>query len=302
MASSVEQLNQKFAIDGALKFEAGNGGLTCARIDTLLATGEMYLHGAHVTQFQPRGQDPLLFLSQKSLYQPNKPIRGGVPICFPWFGPRASDPSSPMHGFARLSEWEVTATRKLTDGRIEIEMTLRDSDETRKLWPHKFTARYTATFGAELQLSLAVKNEGTEPFTFEEALHTYTRIGDIKQVRLAGLESVEYLDKVAGGRPRQGTAPIQITGETDRVYLNTQSACVLSDPVLKREIRIQKQNSGTTVVWNPWDKVSTISDLNPEDAEHFLCVETANAKEQTLNLPPGVEHVLIARLALKNWA
>jgi glucose-6-phosphate 1-epimerase len=168
MASlSVEQLNQKFGIAGLVNFEPGNGGLVRARIDTPLATGEMYLHGAHVTQFQPRGREPVLFLSKKSLYRNDKPIRGGVPICFPWFGPRAGDPSSPMHGFARLSEWEVTATRKLDDGRLSIEMTLRDSESTRKLWPHKFTARYTATFGADLQLQLAVWNDVTAAFYFE---------------------------------------------------------------------------------------------------------------------------------------
>lgn len=300
MASlNAQQLNEKFGIANALKFEAGGGGLTRARIDTPLATGEMYLHGAHVTQFQPRGQDPLLFLSQKSLYQSNKPIRGGVPICFPWFGPRANDKSAPMHGFARLSQWEVTRTHKHNDGRVEIEMTLRDSDETRTLWPHKFTARYTATFGAELQLSLAVKNDGTAPFDFEEALHTYAQIGDIKQVRLTGLEGVEYMDKVAGGRPRQGSEPMQITGETDRVYLNTASTCSIHDPVMNREVRIAKQNSGTTVVWNPWDKVSTIADLGADEATHFLCVETANAKEQTLHLAAGAEHVLTARLSIQ---
>jgi glucose-6-phosphate 1-epimerase len=300
MASlSPDQLNQKFGIPGALKFEAGNGGLTRARLDTPLATAEMYSHGAHVTQFQPRGQRAVLFLSAKSLYESAKPIRGGVPICFPWFGPRKGDPSSPMHGFARLSEWEVTATRKHDDGRVSIEMTLRDSDATRKLWPQKFTARYTATFGNELELSLAVKNDGDAPFTFEEALHTYVEIGDIKQVRLSGLEGVEYMDKVLGGRPTQVREPIQIVAETDRVYLNTPSTCVIDDPVLKRQVRIAKQGSGTTVVWNPWDKASAIADLGADDATHFLCVETANAKEQTLTLAPGAEHIVRATIDVR---
>jgi glucose-6-phosphate 1-epimerase len=303
MASpSVEQLNEKFAIAGALTFERGNGGLIRARIETPLATGEMYLHGAHVTQFQPRGQQPVLFLSQKSLYQHDKPIRGGVPICFPWFGPRVSDATSPMHGFARLSEWEVTATRTLEDGRVEIEMTLRDNDATQKLWPHKFTARYTASFGEDLQLSLAVRNDGTEPFDFEEALHTYVQIGDIGKMRLSGLTGVEYLDKVAGGRPRQGPEPIQIVSETDRVYLDTDSTCVLSDPVLKRDVRIEKQGSRTTVVWNPFDKASTMADLAPDEAAHFLCVETANAKEQKVRLAEGAEHIVTARVSLQKGA
>jgi glucose-6-phosphate 1-epimerase len=300
MASlSPDQLNQKFGIPGALKFEAGNGGLTRARIDTALATGEMYLHGAHVTQFQPRGQQPVLFLSQKSFYEPAKPIRGGVPICFPWFGPRQGDASSPMHGFARLSEWEVSSTRKHDDGRVSIEMTLRDSEATRKLWPHKFTARYGTTFGQALELSLAVKNDGADSLTFEEALHTYVQIGDIKQVRLSGLEGVEYMDKVLGGRPTQGREPIQIVAETDRVYLNTRSTCVIDDPVLKRQVRIAKHASGTTVVWNPWDKASTIADLGADEATHFLCVETANAKEQALTLAPGAEHIVRATIDVR---
>jgi glucose-6-phosphate 1-epimerase len=296
---SPDQLNQKFGIAGALTFEAGDGGFTRARIDTPLATGEMYLHGAHVTRFQPRGQQPVLFLSDKSLYQPQKPIRGGVPICFPWFGPRAGDASLPMHGFARLSEWEVTGARRVDDGRVAVEMTLRDTESTRKLWPCQFTARYTATFGAALELSLAVKNDGGEAFIFEEALHTYFQIGDIKQVRLTGLEGVDYLDKVGGGRPTQGPEPIQIVGETDRVYLNTPSTCVIHDALMNRDVGIEKQGSGTTVVWNPWDKVSTITDLGENDAAHFLCVETANAREQMLTLPAGAEHVVRAAIQIR---
>ncbi|HTL28015.1 MAG TPA: D-hexose-6-phosphate mutarotase [Tepidisphaeraceae bacterium] len=295
MASqTIEQLNQKFAIPGAVTFERGAGGLARARVNTVLAEGEMYLHGAHVTQFQARGQEPLLFLGRKSFYQNDKPIRGGVPICFPWFGPRVGDPSSPMHGFARLMEWEVTATRKLDGHRVAIEMTLRDSDSTRTLWPNKFTARYTVTFGATLELSLAVRNDGDQPFKFEEALHTYAAVGDIKHVSLTGLEGVEFMDKVAGTRPREGKDPIRITGETDRVYCDTTSTCVIHDPVLCRAFRIEKEHSRTTVVWNPWDDPP--GDLLPEEASKFLCVETVNAREQTLQLQPGTEHIMTARL------
>jgi glucose-6-phosphate 1-epimerase len=296
-SSTVEELNRKFAIDQLVRFEEGNGGLIRARINTPAGQGEMYLHGAQVTQFHPRSQQqPVLFLSNKSHYEPQKPIRGGVPICFPWFGPRQGDASSPMHGFARLSEWEVTATQKLPDGRVSITMTLRDNDSTRKLWAHKFTARYTATFGNELELQLAVRNDDGEAFTFEEALHTYVLVGDVAKATLSGLGGVEYLDKVAGGRPRQGDAPMQISGETDRVYLATQSTCVIADPILKRQTQIEKQHSGTTVVWNPWDKVTTIADLAPQEGSKFLCVETANAKEQALRLSPGQEHIIKAVL------
>ena len=299
MPTDLSELQQRFTLPGTLKFDAGEGGLTRAVINTPLASGEVYLHGAHVTRYQPAGAQPVLWMSGKSVYQPDKPIRGGVPICFPWFGPRSGEPASPIHGFARIKEWRVESAEQLAGGGMQIVFALGADEQTRAIWPHAFAARYSVTFGSTLELSLRVSNTGHGPFSFEEAMHTYLAVGDVRQVAVAGLEGTTYIDKTDALRQKpQGDAPVTIAAETDRVYLNTQTTCVLNDPAMRRRVRVAKQGSDTTVVWNPWiAKSKAMADFGDDEWTGMICIETCNAGERRVTLQPGQGHEMAATIS-----
>ena len=252
-------------------------------IQTPEAEAQIYTHGAHVAQFQPRGQKPVLFMSAKSWFEPGKPIRGGVPICFPWFGPGCgATPKTPGHGLVRLQDWTVERT---TANSILFSVALAP-----------WTARFSVEVGAALTMKLEVRNTGTKPEQFEEALHTYLAVGDIRQVTVTGLENADYLDNTVGmARKNQGAEPIRFTGETDRIYLDTRAACVVYDPVLKRRLIIEKSGSDATVVWNPWiAKAKAMPDFGDDEWPGMLCIETANCKQHAVTLAPGATHSMQA--------
>ncbi|HEX2972332.1 MAG TPA: D-hexose-6-phosphate mutarotase [Tepidisphaeraceae bacterium] len=288
---------QALAIPHTLIFEEGPQGLLRAAIITPHGEAAIYIQGAHVTHYRPTGQKPLLFLSEQSHLEPGKPIRGGVPIVFPWFGPRAGDQSAPAHGFARILPWIVESTHESPDRSITLAFRLDSSDLTRKLWPYDFTARYQVTVGASLDLSLEVQNRSAEAFQFEEALHTYLAVGDVRQTAITGLADTLYLDKTESmARKTQGPDPLGIAGETDRVYLNTRAACFVDDPVIGRRITIEKSGSDTTVVWNPWiAKAKAMADFGDDEWPSMLCIESANALDNAVNLAPGQRHTLQVR-------
>jgi glucose-6-phosphate 1-epimerase len=291
----------RFAIAGALRFEDAPSGLTRAVIATPLAEAEIYLHGAHVTSWVPRGQRPVLFTSSRSLYVPGKPIRGGVPLVFPWFGPRGGGQSGPMHGFARLMEWTVEGSRRRPDGTVELDLTLRPDDVTRELGFSDFQLTFYVAVGSQLQMSLEVRNSSGTALPFETAMHTYFAVGDIQQVAISGLEGTTYIDKTDGFRRKlQPVGPIRIAKETDQVHVNTTATCAIDDPAWQRRIVVEKSGSATTVVWNPWiEKTRTLADMAPEEWRGMLCVETANAGEDAVQLAPGATHRMSATIRVE---
>jgi glucose-6-phosphate 1-epimerase len=296
---SIDELNQRFAIPNVARFEAGSGGLPRLAVTARGASGAIYLHGAHVSLFQPAGQRPVLFLSSRSNYENGKPIRGGVPIIFPWFGPRADDANAPMHGIVRTREWGVESVTEVDDA-VRAVMTLASDDETRAAWPHHFQLRFAATFATSLIMDLEVCNTSGEPFTFEEALHTYFSVGDVREISIKGLVGTEYLDKEQGlGRFKQQESRLRLTGITDRVYLNTPADCVIDDTVNGRRIMVAKEHSVSTVVWNPWpEKIKTMPDLDPADWTKYVCLETCNVKENARTLAAGQSHTMRAAISV----
>jgi glucose-6-phosphate 1-epimerase len=284
--------------------EAGAGGLECARVRGAHASAELYLQGAHFTHWQPHGTAPVLFLSRRAIYAPGKAIRGGVPIVFPWFGPHATDPQSPMHGFARSRSWRLVSSGPGPDGAVVLELGLEDDEITRALWPSTFRLRYRIAVGAALSLALEVVNTSPAPFRFETALHTYLAVGDVGGVSITGLEDTPYIDKVdAMARKRHAGTPLRLTGETDRVFVGSRGRCVVADPALGRRLIVDKAGSATTVVWNPWSaKAAGIADLEPDDWRRMVCVETANAADDALMLAPGARHVTSATLRVETGA
>jgi D-hexose-6-phosphate mutarotase len=292
-------LDERFGIPGLLRFEAGEGGLTRAVVTTSAAIAEVYLYGAHVTRFQLRSSPDALFLSPRSAFSASRAIRGGVPVIFPWFGPNPDDPRAPDHGFARTLEWSVESAQPSGEA-LSLALVLTPSGATRAAWPHAFALRCRVTVGAALEVALTVENRAPSAFVFQEALHTYLHVGDVEAASVHGLEGAAYIDKADGmARRRQGREPVRLRGLTDRVYLDTERACIVEDPVLKRHLRLDKRGSRTTVVWNPGLEVArTMADLGADAWRSMLCLETANVADNAVRLEPGQCHEMSARLTV----
>jgi glucose-6-phosphate 1-epimerase len=293
---SIEQLNDHYTVPDAITFEQGEGGLSRAVLTGQGATAHVYTLGAHVTHYQPVGHVPVLWMSSRSEFEPGKPIRGGVPICLPWFGAREDRSDLPNHGFARTSIWQVINATQTQSGDAVITLVMTDNEQTRELWPYAFEFRMVVSLGTKLCMALTVSNRSEQQMTITQALHSYFNVGDVRQVSVTGLEGAGYISKVQQQNNTQD-GPITIESETDRVYTNTQAACTLEDPVLGRCIVIEKTGSDSTVVWNPWiDKSKAMSDFGDDEWPGMLCVETANALEDAICLEPGATHTLCATI------
>jgi glucose-6-phosphate 1-epimerase len=289
---------RRFGIPGVAEVVEGNGGLPKVRVTIPEATADMYLHGAHVTSWKPSGAEEVLFLSSRSRWEDGHSVRGGVPVCFPWFGGKSADSTAPAHGFVRTKAWRLESIS--TIGRaVAVSMCTESDESTRRWWPGEFRLIHRATFGPELSLELLVCNTGRTLLRFEEALHAYLRVGDIHQARLQGLDGARYVDKTDSGRTKRQSGEIAIASETDRIYLDTTDAIELLDPAMRRTTRVAKVNSRTTVVWNPWiDKARSLPDLGVDEWARMVCIESSNVADAAVDLAPGQEHAMKALVSV----
>jgi glucose-6-phosphate 1-epimerase len=294
MASATETL-RRFEIPGRVTVLEGNGELPKVEVSSDAARAEIYLHGAHVTDFQLAGEPPVLFVSQCSRFARNQPIRGGIPIILPWFGPREGEPA---HGFARLVDWELHETSALPEGGATLRFRLPETSAS-AMWP-PFTANYAVTVTDKLTLELSVTNGSRDqPFSFENCLHTYFHVKDVTQVSIHGLKGSTYLDRVETYVQRTETEDaIIIASEVDRTYLDTAGPVEIHDRSLRRKIRIDKSGSNTTVVWNPWtSKAQQMPDFGDAEYKEMLCVESGNVGRNKITLPPGRSSLLRVTLS-----
>jgi len=296
--SAVEELERRLGIPGAAKICEGNGGLPRIQITGPRAQGEMYLHGAQVTSWKPAGNDEVLFLSTKSGWQEGQAIRGGIPICFPWFRAKVDDPKAPAHGLVRTKSWQLESIVEDETG-VCVSMSIESNEEARRWWPGEFRLEYRVVFGPELTLELTCTNTGKTDLRFEEALHTYNRVSDIANVRLQGLDGVQFLDNTDSNREKVEHGDVMIGSATDNAFVNTQNDIDLVDPDLRRHIRLQKAHSLTTVVWNPWrEGAARLGDLGDGEWTQFLCVEASNILDAAVTLAVGETHKMTAILSI----
>jgi glucose-6-phosphate 1-epimerase len=295
--SVVEELDRRFGIPGAARICEGNGGLPRIHITGSRAEGEMYLHGAQVTSWKPAGNDEVLFLSTKSRWQEGQAIRGGIPICFPWFRAKADDPKAPAHGFVRTKSWQLESIVEDKSG-VCVSMAIESDEQTRRWWPADFRLVHRVVFGPELTLELVCTNTGKTRLRFEEALHTYNRVADVARVRLKGLDTVHFLDNTDSNAAKVQRGDVKIASATDNAFLDAQNDVDLIDPEFHRYIRLEKNNSLTTVVWNPWrEGAARLSDLGDGEWTQYLCVEASNILDASVSLAPGEEHKMTAVLS-----
>ena len=299
--TDIAALNARYAIPGQLTVKAGPGDLAMVEVANAQASATLALQGAQVLQWAPLGQQPVIWLSGAARYAIGKSIRGGIPLCWPWFGPHPSEADFPAHGFARTSLWEIVDTQVLADGATRIGLRLKHTDASRALWPHAAELECQISVAATLEIDLLTRNTGSASITIGQALHTYFAVSDVRRTRIEGLEGCHYLDKVDGGRRKEQMGPVSFVAETDRTYLDTAADCLIDDPGLARRIRIHKRGSRSTVVWNPWiEKATRLGDLGADGWLHMVCVESANAADDVVTVPPGAEHRLEVRYTLES--
>ncbi len=289
------QLNQQFGIKDQLQFSLGDNGFVMIDITNQHAKAKISTYAGQIISYKPNdATEDLFFLSDKVLYQEGKAIRGGVPICWPWFGDDTSGYERPAHGFVRNQQWQVQSAETLEDGRTSVTLVTADTDMTRELWHYEFNLELHFIIGSNLEMALKTKNTGKEFFTITQALHTYFKVSDVNNVLIKGLGGKPYIDKLDSFAIKQQTDDIMVTDEIDRIYQKSPKQISLTDSGFNRTITISSYGSDTTIVWNPWSTSSSnIADLAKESYRNFVCVETANVFTDSLTIiPAGREHVV----------
>jgi len=273
-------------------------GFPMLQIDNKYATAVISLYGAQVLSYKPKTQDAkeLLFVSDNAYFEQGKAIKGGIPICWPWFGNDPENLGRPAHGFARNTLWQHESTTAAKQGETQVTLSLNDTATTQTLWPHAFKLTLIVTIGKTLHLSLQTTNTGNEKFTITQALHTYFAIADIKQTRVTGLDKVHYIDKtVESDTPIEQIGDVIVDQEVDRIYTDAPSEITLFDDDNNEQVSIRSSGSKTTVVWNPWaEGAAKMGDLTDDGYQYFICVETANAASDTVQIAPQESFIIEA--------
>lgn len=298
--ANIEEFNARHAIPGIAAIRPGEGNLPKIQITTPAAKAEIYLHGAQITSWQPSGHQEVLFLSTQSRFEDGKAIRGGIPICFPWFRAKSDNPKAPAHGLVRTKAWQLASIAQQEDSAL-VTLSTDSGDATRALFPHDYRATLRITVGPALKLELIAANTGDTAFQFEAALHTYNRVADATNLTIRGLDQTSYLDNRDGNASRLQSGDFHFTQATDNAYLNTQSPVEILDPIFHRRIRLEKQGALTTVVWNPWrEDAAKLADLGNDEWPLFACVEAANILSNAVTLHPGEEHTTTSVITVEH--
>ncbi|MDH6024993.1 D-hexose-6-phosphate mutarotase [Vibrio splendidus] len=266
-------------------------GVKLVRVIHDKANAAISLFGGHVVSFQPQGQQDLIWMSQQAKFDGKTALRGGIPVCWPWFGRIAA----PAHGFARSSEWQLVEHRESEAGVI-VSLGLKPNEETLAVWPHQFDARLNVEIGDQLKVTLDVKNTDSQPWTFSGALHTYLNVGDIHNTTTTGM-GAEYIDSLQGGKICQGSSELVLTDTIDRVYTQPEAQIFVADKKLDRTLTVENHGHNSAVLWNPWAEGATaMGDMQDDGYLTMMCVEStlhAPSLEAGKTLQPGESHQLI---------
>lgn len=291
MKLDTDELNDEFSIEGELGFDELEENITFITVSNKYAEADISLYGGHITRFKTHKTMDILWLSPESNFEEGKPIRGGIPVCFPWFGPHKTDTSKPMHGFARLMFWDVTETAVLNGGETLVKLQLCSSETTKKYWPHDFCAEMTFIIGKKLTAILKVINTSELPLDYTCALHSYYNISSIEEIKIQGLQKTGYYNQLDGENYIQESEQLEIKTAETRHYQDTTADCIIYDPVFGRGIHVAKTGSKVTTVWNPGAETSAKIDDIPDDGFHsFVCIEAVNAFSDAIKLAPGESH------------
>jgi len=298
---NIHELNKNFGKANEFDFFQDNHGLIAVKIKNKVAEATIMLYGAHVLSYKPINQKELLWMSRTSFFEVGKPIRGGIPVCFPWFGPNPNDSNLPIHGFARLKNWSLLNTESLNNGSSSLILGLESNEETLTIWPHPFKATIEFIVGNELSVKLTINNIGDNSFICTNALHSYFNISNVDNVNLHGLSECEYSNSLNNGAiEKQEENLLLINKELNRRYINHAGATLIEDKLWARTINVAKLNSKITVVWNPWvETTKKMTDMTADAYKSFVCIEAANTLDDSIEVNPGATHTLGTIISIK---
>jgi glucose-6-phosphate 1-epimerase len=296
----IEKLNIKYGIAGQLKFVMGDGGFPFILIRNRSATALISLYAGQVLSFLPTGEgEDLLFLSQKAYYDAGKAIRGGVPICWPWFGPDPKGLGRPSHGFVRNGLWAVSGTQAASEFETKIKLRFLETEQSESFWQQPFSLDLEIFVGNTLTLELTTRNTGDKIFSITQAFHAYLHVGNINQMQILGLDGIKYTDNLDSHAQKLQIGAVTVTGEVERIYTNVRNELIIDDSVLNRQIRIASSSNKTAVVWNPWTtKSEKLLDLENDGYQRFICVETGNVVSDVIEVPPANEYSLLTNFRI----
>ncbi len=287
---TIDQLSGKFGSTDEVRFEELTPGYPVVRIRNAHAEASITLQGAHLIDYRLNGDTPLIFTSSAAVFQEGKAIRGGIPVCWPWFNAHPSDPTLPAHGYARICFWNLEKTESTPEGtRLVFSLPPQVGSN--------LAAMLEFHVGKDLQLALHTINIGKSKETFSEALHSYFAVTDSRQTHVLGLEDEHYIDTVGAESTHRQEGPVTFPDEIDRIYQSDRNT-IIDDPLSQRRIRVAKSGSDSTIVWNPGlQKGGSMKDLSDDEIHHFVCVESANVRNRSITLAPGENHILHLRIA-----
>ena len=282
--------------------------LACWRVRTANAELLIAQQGAQILSYQRHGERPLIWLSEQAEFNRGQSVRGGVPLCWPWFGDLRRNPeavramyrasaAAPAHGLVRGLEWQLLGIDQQDDG-VSLEFVYNSAEQPLPAWPHAVELKLRIQLDDKLHLQLSNRNLGDTPVAISQALHSYFAVSDIHQVRVDGLQGCHYLETLEDWQQRAQDGPLGFAGETDRIYLDTPAQLGILDPLWQRRICMHSSGSSSAVLWNPWiDKAQRLSQFADDAWTGMLCIEHANVMSDILTLAPGAEH----RLDLSLW-
>lgn len=292
-------LERTFGRPGAVRFVASSLGGIVAELSSPGGRAVVALQGAQVLSWVPAEEGDVLWLSPLARLGTGQAVRGGIPICWPWFGAHPRGTGASAHGFVRAAQWQVVATDS-GPGQASLTLDFTATPETSAHWPHAAHVSLDIAAGKDLTLTLSTRNLSPSPFALTEALHTYFAVGDISKVEIGGLEGSPFIDTLAGNTVGVEHGPVIISREVDRIYQDQTGDVVITDRALGRRIRVAKQGSRSTVVWNPWiDKSRRLGDMDADGYRRMVCVETAEIGENAATLQPGDASRIAARISVE---
>jgi len=302
LASSLPVTKKQLKLHDHVVQTEDENGLQYLEIDNPLATGKIALQGAHVIDWQPKFQtQPVLWLSSNARFMQARSIRGGVPICWPWFGAHPTDSTFCPHGFARVIPWRVVDVDATATGATRIILEMLDTPEAKRQLSYPYALTVTITIGRRLRVDMSTTNKADHPFVIGEAFHTYLNVSDVDNVKITGMQDCVYADKVRKYQRYVEHDALHFKGEFDRVYIDHSSDCAVHDKGFNRIIHVSKSGSDTTVVWSPGaEKAAQMADMGaPDEWRKMVCVETTNALDNMVVINPGRTHVISAEYSIE---
>lgn len=287
----IERLARQFNVKG-VSFNKQDS-LAMIEINNRFASAKISLHGACVLSFTPRNKKDILWLSSAAVYDGRSPIRGGVPICWPWFGGHPVDSSLPAHGFVRNMAWELTQISELDSGETQLELSLNSTTKTLAIWPYEFNLQLKIKVGEKLVCSLTTTNLSHKSLEITEAFHAYFNVEEAKGLFIEGLENATHLDKLTHADAVQQVGKIVLNPPMDSVYLKHTSVVKIKDKINNRTLVVEKSDANSCVVWNPGlDIVKGFKDIPDEDWTKFVCVEPGNVLDDSITIAKGSKHTM----------